>query len=411
MTERRGDPGLSDLSRALAAPERSPLGRLLRDDLEEEQASRFWRVIEHRSQGRTGHRWHRTLALVAALSLLLGAFLYFGPVPGQGPLRLTSGGTPIVLSGTPALPVALADGSQIELATGSRLEVLRNDARSFVTALRRGEGTFEVRPGGSRRWVVEAGLARVEVLGTRFNLRRAPDSLRVSVQRGVVLVVSEALPGGARRLTAGQQLEIRDPAASSSAAREPTRPSGSTLPAILEPSAKSEPDRRRTPALGAISSPGPVSGTGGVSGPGSTRAGVPSSTDAAPASDGSPVSPDIEAHLAAADAARQRGDLAGAIRHLEQVVQGGAAHDLRRGMAALSLARLALRSDPVRAARALDLSMASMPSSLAEDALARLVEAEARAGRAEQAARLADEYFRRFPRGHRIQDVKRWLEP
>ena len=44
-------------------------------------------------------------------------------------------------------------------------------------------------------------------------------------------------------------------------------------------------------------------------------------------------------------------------------------------------------------------------------ALARRVEAEARAGNRVRAAELAREYLARFPNGHRANDVRRWLDP
>jgi hypothetical protein len=52
-----------------------------------------------------------------------------------------------------------------------------------------------------------------------------------------------------------------------------------------------------------------------------------------------------------------------------------------------------------------------MPAGLAEDALARRVEAEGRAGNGARAAELAREYLRRFPNGRRVEDVQRWLGP
>jgi hypothetical protein len=75
------------------------------------------------------------------------------------------------------------------------------------------------------------------------------------------------------------------------------------------------------------------------------------------------------------------------------------------------LARLTSEEDPARAALALEASMNSMPRDLAEDALAREVDALGRAGRREDAARLAAQYLQRFPAGQRVKDVRRWLSP
>ena len=82
--------------------------------------------------------------------------------------------------------------------------------------------------------------------------------------------------------------------------------------------------------------------------------------------------------------------------------------DKRRGLAALSLARLILTTEPRRAASVLRESFGAMPAGLVEDALARRVEAEGRAGNFAEARRLAAEYERRFPSGQRLREVTRW---
>src|SRR5690606_1398137 len=116
----------------------------------------------------------------------------------------------------------------------------------------------------------------------------------------------------------------------------------------------------------------------------------------APTSAGEPKGDLVDELLAAADAARRNGDTDGASQKLQRAIAIAAPDDPRRGLAALSLARLTLDADPDRASKVLDDSMAGMPEALAEDALARRVQAEALAGRAEAASRLADEYLRRF---------------
>ena len=89
-------------------------------------------------------------------------------------------------------------------------------------------------------------------------------------------------------------------------------------------------------------------------------------------------------------------------------VLGRVPSDPRRGMAALSLARLLLATDPGRAAAVLNDSFAAVPRALQEDAWARRAEAEGRAGHLVEAARLAHEYQRRFPSGRRSDEVQRW---
>jgi hypothetical protein len=116
----------------------------------------------------------------------------------------------------------------------------------------------------------------------------------------------------------------------------------------------------------------------------------------------------VDRALADADAARRHGDGIAAVRALETALTAARPNDKRRGLAALILARFVLRSEPARAAQVLRDAFSAMPADLVEDALARRVEAEGRAGRREEAARLADDYARRFPAGQRASEVKRW---
>jgi outer membrane protein assembly factor BamD (BamD/ComL family) len=50
------------------------------------------------------------------------------------------------------------------------------------------------------------------------------------------------------------------------------------------------------------------------------------------------------------------------------------------------------------------------PGAIAEDALARLVEAEGKAGQAEKARADAKKYLTQFPSGRHEYAVRRWLE-
>jgi hypothetical protein len=67
--------------------------------------------------------------------------------------------------------------------------------------------------------------------------------------------------------------------------------------------------------------------------------------------------------------------------------------------------------NPAKTATILRSSLADMPSALREDAQARLVEAESRAGNQAGARQAAEEYRRLFPSGQRRSEVERWSEP
>jgi transmembrane sensor len=383
----------------LEQPSTNPLGNLLGDAFEEERVPRMWRGIDRKvGHSRVRYKTGR-LAATVALAVAVGCLLALGVTwlfdtsrAPSGQLALSEGTLPSVLEAkAESLSARLTDGSRIELETGSRLEVVLNDVGYMVSVLRRGRGTFDIRHGGGRRWIVRAGLARVEVVGTRFSVAVTPPTVQVSVDRGVVRVWSETLPGGNRRLTAGDSLEILGEGPFDDAAT-------TTPPATAKLRVDLEKERARATESA-------VANRGWPTEPPRAPPRIGDAPVAARRADA------VDIQLAAADAARRRGDKAAAVKHLERVVTEAAPRDPRRGVAALSLARLTMISRPGHAARLLEASADAMPKGLAEDALARRVEAEARAGHQEKAARLAREYFTRFPNGHRAGDVGRWATP
>lgn len=101
----------------------------------------------------------------------------------------------------------LADGSSLELSPGAQLDVLSNDGSELAF---RTQGTirFDVEPGGPRTWRIDAGLANVEVLGTRFVVERSEAQVRVRVERGHVRVRSPLLSEQTRDLHAGEEVSV-----------------------------------------------------------------------------------------------------------------------------------------------------------------------------------------------------------
>lgn len=83
--------------------------------------------------------------------------------------------------------VELADGSRVELDTGTRLTVSRH-LRSRRVVLEAGRALFDVQPSAWRPFTVEAGATRVRVLGTAFDVRRQGAEVTVTVLRGRVAV-------------------------------------------------------------------------------------------------------------------------------------------------------------------------------------------------------------------------------
>lgn len=242
-----------------------PVRRGLESPADAESVERVWGAISARRAGVRGSRapavW---LAAAAVVALAAGggaalrmraqgagqgarAVASAAPTMGSarspegGALRLASGASfdPGFLPANESTPVTLSDGSRIDTASSTRLELLANDGRSLVTRLASGRAHFEVTPGGPRRWTIECGAASVEVVGTAFVLDRSDEALRVSVEHGVVLVRGERVPDRVRRLTAGESLVVpaREAApapsavaAVASAVPSSTRPSGLRAP-------------------------------------------------------------------------------------------------------------------------------------------------------------------------------------
>lgn len=367
----------------------------LRDDLEESQVKEMWQRIDHAPR-RPRRPWLVACVAAAAVLLLTFGVLRSFREPETRQLALLSGAAPGVLSAD-AGPVEARfdDGSAVSLAASTRLEVLRNDTRSFVTALRRGGATFDVKPGGPRHWIIEAGELSVEVVGTRFRVERQGELTRVSVEHGIVVVRGERVPSGSVRLTAGTSFELPVSGAGAGAGASAIASGSAAVAADDSNSASAE-------AAPTVPNVAP------------SASGVPHATAAAPSSVSSGAEPprdEVERALLAADSARRQGDNAAAIGYFDAAWKKAGAGDARRGLAALSLARLLMGGQPAKAAQILRSSLSDMPQALLEDASVRLVEAESRSGNPEAAARAADEYSRRFPAGRRAEEVRRWSKP
>jgi transmembrane sensor len=362
---------------------RYPLKDLLDDPTSEETLARVWRGIDARAPHRRARGW--ALASAVAVTALALAFATLER-RDRGPLRLADGRPLGALEAPPmGAVVAMSDGSRIDLAAGARFTPLESTGSSFVAVLERGGAHFEVRPGGPRRWQIECGLATVEVVGTGFDCARAPGRLNVSVQHGAVLVRGERVPDRARRLTAGETLEVLEPPAPaepSQAERAPEAPATTVAaapgpePVGAETGAWRELARggHHREAFAALGAQGLLRET--------RRLGV---TDL----------------LVLADVARLSGHAAEAVVPLERILRDFPG-DPQAPLAALALGRLELDTldRPAKAATALNRALSlGVPRSLREDVRTRLVEAYARAGNRTAARAAAAAYLREYPSG------------
>jgi len=267
----------------------------------------------------------------------------------------------------------LRDGSRILIETpATRITKQRESDSEVLFELTRGAARFDVARRPERAFRVQAGPALVEVMGTLFRIERRGERTFVSVERGRVSV---SWSGARQELSAGEH--------------------------GLFP-----PER-------AASAPAPQHAPVEVAAPNPARE----------ASDASPLVPDTaasatppnaEALFAQADRARLEGRSLEATRTLRQLTQRFP-RDARAPLAAFTLGRLLLENlrQPADAARAFALarSLAGGSGALAEDALAREVEAWRAAGDASKASAQAQRYRALYPNGTHSKQVLRAGEP
>lgn len=269
-----------------------------------------------------------------------------------------------------ALEVVLSDGSQIRLEPGAKLVTERSDGSQLRVALERGKASFDVKPGGPRRWVIDAADIWVEVIGTRFSVERDGIRVTVAVERGKVAVRGARVPAGLSALGKGERLVVEPP------------PLAASPPAAAVSSA---PDTRAT----------------------RPNAGRPAAGPSAPTRDTS-----ADQLLKASDAARAGRDYRRAARDLQRFL-ALCPGDARAAIVALTLGRLQL--DQLASPKAAAGSFAradrlGLPDAVAEEGAARLVEAHAKSGEKDLARAAAARYRRRFPDGPRSANVTAWLD-
>jgi transmembrane sensor len=169
-----------------------------------------WRHVEARIERGPGRR--RWLPLSLALAGGAAAIVVLASSYRAAPERAwTSQGEP--------MPVALADGSRLELRPGSQVSLLGERKDEVRLGVLRGGARFEVRPDPGRRFQVTAAGVDVVVTGTAFSveLESGQGAPRVSVERGEV----EVHPRGETRLLARLHADES----------WPTRPAPSVAPA------------------------------------------------------------------------------------------------------------------------------------------------------------------------------------
>jgi transmembrane sensor len=429
---------------------RAPIRQLLDDRLPEAQVQRIWREVQRKEHRRSPRAW--LMPLMAATSLLLlglAGWLGLRSVRDSGALAIHGApalGSSHVLGADVATVWPLDDGSRIQLAGASRLQVLENTGHTFVARLESGRGEFEVKPGGPRRWRIDCGALSVEVIGTGFVIDRSARSVSVAVRHGVVRVRSAQIAGGVQRLSAGERLdvpaELQLSAAGSTAEQATESVAAGSSPPLLEGQAEHAPesaaeqaksppsgphrDRASEPVESAAKAPHTSRSAGDAGSsqhsadhvhgssakastlpPSAAVVSLPPTAAEAPARSGGA---DLAGLLRRADRARRNGQSSEAEALFERIRAGspGSSH---AAVASLTLARMRIAAAPERAAQDLSAALAAkLPEALREDAMARLVEAHARAGQLDLARTAAQAYRRAFPHGRRAAEIERWTQ-
>ncbi len=185
----------------------NPIREVLSDDVDEALVRRAMPAgarVRRRRELWVRAQWGLAAALLAAVLVL---FLR----PDDAAVRGDDGSVPVAIEATAARSAVqrFSDGSVVTVAPSGRVVPLAMEARAAVFLLERGVATFDVTPGGPRRWSIECGLLTVEVIGTRFTIDRSDARVVVRVERGEVLVRGERVHDRIQRLGAGDSVTVQ----------------------------------------------------------------------------------------------------------------------------------------------------------------------------------------------------------
>ncbi len=146
------------------------------------------------SGGGSKARWGGGLVLAAAVILSVAIFA----APRGERYRSAVGERKVV---------SLADGSQVVLNTNSELRV-RLEKQQRRIELVRGQALFDVAHDATRPFIVRAGDTQVRAIGTRFDVYRRADDVRVTLSQGRVEVREDSRAADAWTLSPGEQLIV-----------------------------------------------------------------------------------------------------------------------------------------------------------------------------------------------------------
>ncbi len=285
----------------------------------------------------------------------------------------------------PGRELVLSDASRATPDPDATLRVVSEGPNAVVLELSRGASRFEV-VSSARRFEVVAGRVTVRAFGARFAAAHVEGGVRVEVTSGEVLVAWQDEGGGGERpMTVGASAVFPPPALASERPRD-ARPAPRRASATERVDPDSDRGWRELAQQGAFDQ----------------------AYQALARPDAVPARDVPEELLLLADVRRLSHHSEEAVAPLRQVMRDHAG-DARAPLAAFTLGRVLLDLDRFsEAAAAFAETIRLAPSGpLVEHALARRVEATARAGDAAAARALALDYVARFPAGRRLSSVRR----
>jgi transmembrane sensor len=290
------------------------------------------------------------------------------------------------------LTVHFTDGSTARRADAATVVVETSSAPQLeVAQLEHGAATFDVVRNPARIFRVQVANVTVEVLGTHFLVERTEASAWVSVESGRVRVTSvqgqtELLPGDRREF----------PFAIAAAVEEAPI---EVAPVVKAPSHKA-PAPRHASAHAAVSNEWKLLAEDGD---------YDGAYNALHGPSANPVRDDAAELFLAADVARLSHHPADAVGPLRTLISRHG-DDARAPLAAFTLGNVLLELGSPREAAAafVEAQRLDPQGPMAEDALAREVEALSRAGDVHSARVRAESYVGRYPDGRRIRAVRRF---
>jgi FecR protein len=330
---------------------------------------------------RSGRRRFVALSFAAAAAVaVIGVRVQVGVRQGRRGDAAT-GRTAQITTTTSGSRIAI-QGAALEIAPDSAVSFGAGKDGAMVVVLDRGAVTCEVAPRTNRApFIVEAGVTRVTVIGTRFTVRRLGEHAAVSVEHGLVEVADTNMTELVR---AGESFRPGEPVTREPLASEAQAPA----PVVVAPAAP-------VVVAPAVAAALPARPHGHE-----RRVAVASATDVVAAPAPTPAASEAQAAAPATEAPV-----------VEKAAAAPAESDARRASNQVLFelaAQLEVR-DPTTALSIYG-QIAAGDDAWAASALFASARLEAERNRPRGARELSETYLRRFPRGPNADDARALLD-